>query len=64
MQRISLDNALKGEKGITGLETAIVLIAFVLVGASFALTVFVTGLFSVERASGAGAAGLMAIPLL
>jgi flagellin FlaB len=38
------------EYGITGLETAIVLIAFVVVAAVFAFVVLSTGLFSSERA--------------
>ena len=58
MQRISLGNALKDQKGITGLETAIVLIAFVVVTAVFAFTVITTGLFSSEKASETATAGL------
>ena len=38
------------ERGITGLETAIVLIAFVVVAAVFAFTVLTTGLFTSEKA--------------
>ncbi len=37
------------EKGITGLETAIILIAFVVVASVFAFTVLSTGVFSSER---------------
>jgi flagellin FlaB len=40
---------LRQEHGITGLETAIVLIAFVTVAAVFAFVVLSTGLFSAER---------------
>lgn len=40
---------LRQEEGITGLETAIVLIAFVVVAAVFAFVVLSTGLFSSER---------------
>ena len=58
MQRISLGNALKDQKGITGLETAIVLIAFVVVAAVFAFTVITTGLFSSEKAAETATAGL------
>ncbi|MCH8939677.1 MAG: hypothetical protein IIC27_00950 [Chloroflexi bacterium] len=58
MQRISLGNALKDQKGITGLETAIVLIAFVVVAAVFAFTVITTGLFSSEKAAETASAGL------
>ena len=39
----------KGEKGITGLETAIILIAFVVVASVFAFTVLSTGIFASER---------------
>ena len=38
-----------GEEGITGLETAIILIAFVVVASVFAFTVLSTGIFSSER---------------
>ncbi len=37
------------EKGITGLETAIILIAFVVVAAVFAFTILQAGTFSTER---------------
>jgi len=46
------------ERGITGLETAIVLIAFVVVAAVFAFVVLSTGLFSSERAKETIFAGL------
>jgi flagellin FlaB len=39
----------RGERGITGLETAIVMIAFVVVAAVFAFVVLSTGLFASER---------------
>ena len=39
----------RGEKGITGLETAIILIAFVVVASVFAFTVLSTGIFASER---------------
>ena len=39
----------KSEKGITGLETAIILIAFVVVASVFAFTVLSTGIFASER---------------
>jgi flagellin-like protein len=58
MQRISLANMTKDQKGITGLETAIVLIAFVVVGAVFVFTVITTGLFSPEKVSEATTASL------
>jgi len=47
-----------GERGITGLETAIILIAFVVVAAVFAFVVLSTGLFSSERGKEAVYAGL------
>ena len=46
-QRVSKD-----QRGITGLETAIVLIAFVVVASVFAYAVITTGLFSSEKAKG------------
>ena len=49
---------LREERGITGLETAIVLIAFVVVAAVFAFVVLSTGLFSSERSKETVYAGL------
>jgi len=49
---------LREEQGITGLETAIILIAFVVVAAVFAFVVLSTGLFSSERGKEAVYAGL------
>jgi flagellin FlaB len=49
---------LRDERGMTGLETAIVLIAFVVVAAVFAFVVLSTGLFSSERAKETIYAGL------
>jgi|TARA_Y100000310_G_C20521726_1_gene734025 flagellin-like protein len=46
------------ESGITGLETAIILIAFIVVAAVFAFTVMTTGLFSSERAKTVALSGL------
>ena len=46
------------QRGITGLETAIVLIAFVVVAAVFAFAVITTGLFGSEKASETASAGL------
>jgi len=48
----------KGEKGITGLETAIILIAFVVVAAVFAYTVLSAGLFATQKSSEAVYSGL------
>jgi flagellin FlaB len=49
---------LRDESGITGLETAIILIAFVVVAAVFAFVVLSTGLFSSERSKESVYAGL------
>jgi archaeal flagellin FlaB len=59
MERVMafLRNA-RQERGITGLETAIVLIAFVVVAAVFAFVVLSTGLFSSERGKETVYAGL------
>ena len=46
------------QRGITGLETAIILIAFVVVASVFAFTVLSTGVFSSERAKETIFAGL------
>ena len=46
------------QRGITGLETAIILIAFVVVASVFALVVLSTGLFSAERGKETVHAGL------
>ena len=46
------------ERGITGLETAIILIAFVVVASVFAFTVLSTGVFSAERSKETVYAGL------
>jgi flagellin FlaB len=48
----------KHEKGITGLETAIILIAFVVVAAVFAYTALSAGLFSTQKGQEAVYAGL------
>jgi flagellin FlaB len=48
----------RDEKGITGLETAIILIAFVVVAAVFAYTVLSAGLFSTQKSSEAVYSGL------
>jgi flagellin FlaB len=48
----------KDERGITGLETAIILIAFVIVASVFAFVVLSTGLFSAERGKETVFAGL------
>jgi archaeal flagellin FlaB len=48
----------RDQKGITGLETAIILIAFVVVAAVFAYTVLSAGLFSTQKSQQAVYAGL------
>ncbi|MFH1169788.1 MAG: archaellin/type IV pilin N-terminal domain-containing protein [Chloroflexota bacterium] len=53
-----LKKILRNEKGITGLETAIILIAFVVVAAVFAYTALSAGLFSTQKSSEAVYSGL------
>jgi flagellin FlaB len=48
----------RDERGITGLETAIILIAFVVVATVFAFVVLTTGIFSAERGKETVFAGL------
>ncbi len=50
--------SLRDQRGITGLETAIILIAFVVVASVFAFTVLSTGVFSAERGKETVYAGL------
>ncbi len=50
--------AARSEDGITGLETAIILIAFVVVATVFAFVVLTTGIFSSERGKETVFAGL------
>ena len=49
---------MQDERGITGLETAIILIAFVVVATVFAFIVLTTGIFSAERGKETVYAGL------
>ncbi len=56
-----LNQFMKGESGITALETAIILIAFVVVAAVFAFTVFSTGTFLTERSKEAAYSGLQEV---
>jgi flagellin FlaB len=49
---------LRDERGITGLETAIILIAFVVVATVFSFVVLTTGIFSAERGKETVYAGL------
>jgi len=53
-----INNVWKGQRGITGLETAIILIAFVVVASVFAYTVLSAGLFSTQKSGEAVYAGL------
>jgi archaeal flagellin FlaB len=48
----------RNQKGITGLETAIILIAFVVVAAVFAYTTLSSGLFATQKAQEAAYSGL------
>lgn len=48
----------RGQKGITGLETAIILIAFVVVASVFAYTALSAGLFSTQKSQEAVYSGL------
>jgi flagellin FlaB len=54
----SLSKAPKKQEGITGIETAIILIAFVIVASVFAYVVLSAGLFSTQKAKEAIHAGL------
>ncbi len=56
MKRLS--RSARNEQGITGLETAIILIAFVVVATIFAFVVLTTGVFSAERGKETVFAGL------
>ena len=60
MQQIMrrMDRIARNEQGITGLETAIILIAFVVVATIFAFVILTTGVFSSERAKETVFAGL------
>ena len=49
---------IRDERGVTGLETAIILIAFVVVASVFAFTVLSTGIFSSQRSKETLFAGL------
>ncbi len=60
MEKITrlLNRSARSEQGITGLETAIILIAFVVVATIFAFVVLTTGVFSAERGKETVYAGL------
>ena len=57
LRRLSA-RAARAEQGITGLETAIILIAFVVVATVFAFVVLSTGVFCAERGEESAFAGL------
>ncbi len=57
-QKRYFKNIYKNQRGITGLETAIILIAFVVVAAVFAYTVLSAGLFSTQKSQEAVYSGL------
>ncbi len=59
--KTQLYRTMKDESGITALETAIILIAFVVVAAIFAFTVLTTGTFLTERSKEAAYAGLQEV---
>ncbi|MCL0070030.1 hypothetical protein M1O53_02975 [Dehalococcoidia bacterium] len=58
MLKKTINRVHRNERGITGLETAIILIAFVVVASVFAYTVLTAGLFASERGREAVHAGL------
>jgi archaeal flagellin FlaB len=53
-----MSNMKKDQRGITGLETAIIMIAFVIVASVFAYTVLSAGIFSSEKGKAAVYAGI------
>ncbi|MCR4393203.1 MAG: hypothetical protein NUV31_02405 [Dehalococcoidales bacterium] len=53
-----IGKVMRGERGITGLETAIILIAFVVVASVFAYTVLSAGIFSSQKGKEAIYSGL------
>ena len=59
--KAQLNRFMKDESGITALETAIILIAFVVVAAIFAFTVLSTGTFLTQKSQEAAYAGLQEV---
>ena len=53
-----LKRLIRAERGITGLETAIILIAFVVVAAVFAYTVISAGMFATQKSQESVHSGL------
>ncbi len=58
MFRQLINRTREGQRGITGLETAIILIAFVVVASVFAYTVLSAGIFSAEKSKEAIHSGI------
>jgi archaeal flagellin FlaB len=56
--KLLLKRIRKDQKGVTGLETAIILIAFVIVASVFAFVVLSAGLFSSQKTKEAVSAGI------
>ena len=56
--RERIAQSIRDQRGVTGLETAIILIAFVVVASVFAFTVLSTGIFSAEKGKETIHAGL------
>ncbi len=59
--KTQINRLMRDERGITALETAIILIAFVVVAAIFAFTVLSTGTFLTERSKEAAYSGLQEV---
>jgi flagellin FlaB len=59
--KTQLNKFWKDESGVTALETAIILIAFVVVAAVFAFTILSTGTFLTERSKEAAYSGLQEV---
>src|SRR5512143_672227 len=59
--KAQLHRMMRDERGITALETAIILIAFVVVAAIFAFTVLSTGTFLTEKSKEAAYGGLQEV---
>jgi flagellin FlaB len=57
----TITNQMRHQRGITGLETAIIMIAFVVVASVFSYTVLSAGIFSSEKSKSAIYAGLSSV---
>lgn len=58
MKRFGLSPLLRRQVGVTGLETAIILVAFIVVASVFAYAVLSAGLFTVQQSGEAVSAGI------